>query len=125
MSQFISKREQVQAADLRGPRVYSTDLLVSADDLQESVTVTSRALKIKLITKGVVTLNAVYLLSPLAMAVFDVHPDVLSGPGILPAFRVDKNSLSDLLPSLGRGALDNVDPKRIADHIARVEQSIA
>ncbi len=121
---FVAGKEIVKAEDLRGPRVYSTDLLPSLldpKDVPGSVDIAARALKIKIITKGLVTLNSVYLLSPLAVHLLEKHPDLLDGSAILPAFRTDKDSLEDLLPSLGQSGVQ-IDKKRLDDHIAKIDQ---
>ena len=55
MSEFFKGRSIIEPQDLKGPRVYSTDLLPSFYDparVQESVVLAARALKIKIITKG-------------------------------------------------------------------------
>lgn len=127
MSNFFERRTKVEASELRGPRVYSTDLLphfLDPADEAASIAVTTQALKIKIITKGLVTLNAAYLLSPLAVLLLDRNPDLLAGPSILPAFRTDKASLADLIPSAGEHATAGIDAQRLADHVARVEQGI-
>jgi hypothetical protein len=124
---FFNGRTVIKAEDLKGPRVYSTDLVPSLFDVGhvgESVAVAARALKIKILTKGLVTLNSAYLISPLAIHLFDAHPDVLSGPAILPAFRIDKNGLEDLVTSNESMGAAGIDESRLREHIARIDQSV-
>ncbi|WP_261934294.1 hypothetical protein [Sphingomonas bisphenolicum] len=118
----------MRAEDLRGPRIYSTDLLPShfdADDQAGSVDVAARALKVKILTKGQVTLNSAYLLSPMAILLLDRHPDLFAGPAILPAFREDKTALADLLTSNEDLTRHGFDTQRIDDHIARLDGMIS
>src|SRR3546814_18429786 len=85
----------VCSSDL-GPRIYSTDLLPShfnPEQPEESVELAARALKVKMITKGIVTLNSAYLVSPLGVLLMDKHPDLFSGEAIVPEFRTDQESL--------------------------------
>jgi len=106
--------------------VYSTDLmpgLLRNLGPTESVSVAARALKIKIISKGLVTLNTAFLLSPLAVALFDAHPDLL-GAAILPAFRNDKESLNELAASQTDADQQIPDPGRRRDHLARLEEKI-
>jgi hypothetical protein len=127
LSSFLIARTQVKAEDLRGPRIYSTDLFPShfdANDPEGSVEVAARALKVKIITRGLVSLNSAYLVSPLAVLLFDKHPDLLAGPAILPAFREDKDSLHDLLPSNEEAVSYGIDRQRMDDHIDRLNGTI-
>ena len=127
MSTFLESRKLISADQLKGPRVYSTDLLptlYNASDPKESVVETARALKIKILTKGVVTLNAAYLLSPLAIQLLDDYPDFLGGPSLLPAFRVDKNSLEDLAASVENVEAFGIDKHRYGEHLARLDKLI-
>ncbi len=124
MSIFFDGRTLVRAEDLRGPRIYSTDLLPSnfdATDPDGSVDVAARALKVKILTKGCVTLNSAYLLSPMAVLLLDRHADLFNGPAILPAFREDKAALADLVTSNDDMAGRGIDAQRLDDHIARLE----
>ncbi|AUW60501.1 hypothetical protein C1T17_19875 (plasmid) [Sphingobium sp. SCG-1] len=127
MPNFFDGRIQVDASALQGPRVYSTDLLpqlLDPGDPAGSVAVTAQALKIKIITKGLVTLNAAYLLSPLAVLLLDQHPDLFAGASLLPAFRTDKVELADLIPSAGDHAAAGIDGRRLAAHVARIEAGV-
>jgi hypothetical protein len=127
VSTFFEGRIVVKAEELQGPRVYSTDLLPTlydANDPEGSVTVASRALKIKILTKGLVTLNSAYLVSPLAVRLLEAHPDLLTGDAILPAFRTDKENLLDLIASTGDPVSSGIEEGRLRDHIALVEQSV-
>jgi hypothetical protein len=126
MPNFFEGRTIVKAEDLRGPRVYSTDLLPSLYDAtrpDESVTITARALKIKVITKGLVTLNSTHLVSPLAVKLLDSHPDLFQGDAIVPAFRDDMSSLADWISTTGDRAL-GYDESQMRDHVARVESLV-
>ncbi len=127
MSSFLNARTQIKAESLRGPRIYSTDLFPShfdASDPEGSVEVTARALKVKILTRGLVSLNSAYLVSPLAVLLFDRHPDLLAGPAILPAFREDKESLTDLISSNEDALAYGIDQQRMDDHIARLNGAI-
>lgn len=127
MSSFLDARTLVTPQQLRGPRIYSTDLLPSnfdAADPDGSVDTAARALKVKILTKGCVTLNSAYLLSPMAILLLDRHPDLFNGPAILPAFRDDKTALSDLLASNEDMAAQGFDAQRVADHISRLDTLI-
>jgi hypothetical protein len=127
MSAFFEGRRIIEAKDLKGPRIYSTDLLPSHFDsahVQGSVRIAARALKIKILTKGLVTLNSAYLISPLFIHLLDEHPDVLSGSAILPAFRVDKASLEDLVPSMESMKAAGIDAFRLRDHITQVDELV-
>src|SRR3546814_6458130 len=102
LANFLDTRRVVKAEELRGPRIYSTDLLPShfnPEQPEESVELAARALKVKMITKGIVTLNSAYLVSPLGVLLMDKHPDLFSGEAIVHAFRTDKESLADLIAS--------------------------
>jgi hypothetical protein len=127
MSSFFEGRQMIKAQDLKGPRVYSTDLLPSNFDPRdpaESVAVTARAIKIKIITKGLVTLNSTYLVSPLGVKLTDAYPDIFSGPAILPAFRTDKTDLYDLVSSTGGHSAAGIDDVHLRAHIQQLEQTI-
>ena len=126
-SSFFDNRKVIAADELRGPRVYSTDLLPSHfghSDPAASVSITARALKIKIITKGLVTLNSTYLVSPLGVKLLDAHPDMFDGAAILPAFRTDKGSLSDLVASTEGHEKAGIDDAHLRAHIARLEATI-
>lgn len=126
-SPFFSGRKVVTAEELTGPRVYSTDLLPSLYDLRaldDSVAIAARALKIKIITKGLVTLNSVYLVSPLAVRLLELHPDLLEGVAVLPAFRTDKTDLNSLVASTEGHAVAGIDEARLGSHIQQLEAQI-
>jgi len=127
VSTFFDARTVVKAEDLHLPRVYSTDLLPSLYDPSDpaaSVRVTARALKIKIITKGLVTLNSAYLISRLGVDLLDRHPDLLAGEAILPVFRTDKSSFADLIPSTADPGLLRIDEKRLQKHMSTLERLI-
>ena len=125
---FFDGRTVIRAEDLKGPRVYSTDLLPSnfggSDDFLESASITARALKIKIITKGLVTLNSIYLVSPLAVKLMDDHPGLLEGDAILPAFRIGNSGLRDLVTSTEGHESVGIDSRHLDEHISKVEKSI-
>ncbi|ESZ61440.1 MULTISPECIES: hypothetical protein [unclassified Mesorhizobium] len=123
MANFFDRRKVIKVEDLRGPRVYSTDLapsLYDANNESGSVLVTARALKIKIIAKGLVTLNCGHLVSPLAIRLFDKHPDLLDGEAIVPAFRRDKNDLADYIEDMERFTKIGIGRTQVEEHIARV-----
>ena len=127
MANFLDTRRVVKAEELRGPRIYSTDLLPShfnPEQPEESVELAARALKVKMITKGIVTLNSAYLVSPLGVLLMDKHPDLFSGEAIVPAFRTDKESLADLIASNEGLSEAGITDRRLDDHIARLDSSI-
>jgi len=127
LAKFFNGREVRKAEELRGPRIYSTDLLPSHFDPSQpddSVEVAARALKVKIITKGIVTLNSAYLVSPLGVLLMDKHTDLFAGGGILPAFRVDKDDLSDLIASNEGFEHAGIKPARIEEHLSRLGDSI-
>ena len=96
----LDKLKQVPAEKLSGPRVYSTDLMPSLLDAQDpvaSLDFAARALKIKLITKSQVTLNAAHLVGPLGLMTFKSDPGLIGNGQIIPAIRSGTGSLSDLI----------------------------
>lgn len=128
MPNFFDARQIVEPKSLIGPRVYSTDLFPSLYDSREpaeSLATASRALKTKLITKGVVTLNSVYLMSPAAVALFESDHTLFDGDGIVPAFRDDHTGLTQLA-DLNREALRTagIEDSRIKEHQAKLEASL-
>jgi hypothetical protein len=128
MSHFFDGRTIVNAGSLSGPRVYSTDLFPAAyhqADPAGSVAIISRALKIKLITKGTVTLNSLYLLSPAGVALFEADTGLFDGKGILPAFRDDQADL-DLLIARNEKELTaaGIGGSRLDEHVAKLKASM-
>lgn len=126
-SPFFNGRKVIAADELTGPRVYSTDLLPSLYDLKkldDGVAFAARALKIKIITKGLVTFNSVYLVSPLVVRLLDLHPDLLEGTAILPAFRTDKSDLSSLVASTEGHAAAGISEARLGAHIQQLEPQL-
>jgi hypothetical protein len=123
-SAFFKNRVIKKAGELKGPRVYSTDLIPTLFDVNNStasrVTV-ARALKIKIITKGLVTINCAHLISPLGVRLLDVHPDLFAGKAILPAFREDKGSLADYIESEEDFTAAGIDQAHLQSHIATVD----
>lgn len=125
---FFEGRRTISANMLKGPRVYSTDLLagnLSNFEAESAVTNAARALKIKILTKGTVVLNSTHFVDPLGTLLCMRHPDILTGDGILPAFRVGDSALkvpTNLPDYEAFGLTEN----QIADHIgwlnARITQ---
>lgn len=127
MSRFFDERPVVKAKDLSGPRVYSTDLAASLYDPNDEVNcllVAARALKIKIITKGLVTLNCAHLVSPFGLRLLETYPDLFSGDAILPAFRIDKNNLSDYVENAEVFERLGITQKRLDDHIASLSATV-
>ncbi|MDX0499552.1 hypothetical protein GOC68_25535 [Sinorhizobium medicae] len=128
MPSFLDGRQIIEPKSLIGPRVYSTDLfpaLINANDAGLSVAIASRALKTKLITKGIVTLNSVYLLSPGGIALFENDSSLFEGDGILPAFRDDHSELQHLVER-NQKDLDaaGIGGARLDEHLVKLDASI-
>lgn len=128
MTNFLDGRTVVEAKGLLGPRVYSTDLfpaLYRPDDRKGSVEIAARALKVKLITKGLVTLNSLYLVSPVGIALFENDTGLFEGNGILPAFREDQTEL-ELLVARNEKELvaAGIENSRIDEHLAKLRSSL-
>jgi hypothetical protein len=128
-SDFLKSKKTVEAASLSGPRVYSTDLLANhlvLTDVDGSVREAARALKIKILTKGVVVLNSSHLMDPLGAALVARHPDLLTGDGLLPAFRVGDSTFkvprAESLPSYEAVGLGE---KELADHLSFLERHVS
>ncbi|BCH31852.1 hypothetical protein MesoLjLc_37820 [Mesorhizobium sp. L-8-10] len=121
---FFDGRKVFDAEDLRGPRVYSTDLAPSLYNDEDSILVTARALKIKIIAKGLVTLNCAHLVSPLAVRLFEKHPDLFKGEAILPAFRTDKSALADYVEDIESFEKAGIGKSQLEEHIARVGEGV-
>ena len=120
----LDKLKQVPAEKLSGPRVYSTDLMPSLLDAQDpvaSLDFAARALKIKLITKSQVTLNAAHLVGPLGLMTFKSDPGLIGNGQIIPAIRSGTGSLSDLIredkASYKVVGLEMADARHLADEI--------
>lgn len=128
MPTFFESRRIIDPKSLIGPRVYSTDLfpaLFDANNLASSVAIASRALKTKLITKGVVALNSVYLLSPGGIALFESDPGLFDGDGIVPAFRDDLSELHHLVERNEKELADaGIGGSRLDEHLAKLDASI-
>ncbi|WP_141246026.1 hypothetical protein [Mesorhizobium sp. WSM3859] len=127
MSNFFDERPVVKAEDLRGPRVYSTDLSASLYDQNDegnSLLIASRALKIKIITKGLVTLNCTHLVSPFGVRLLEKYPDVIAGDAILPAFRTDKSNLADYVEDAQIFEKAGITEKQLGDHIGLLSATV-
>src|SRR5262245_29644264 len=107
------------ANSLLGPRVYSTDFNPRALERGANELAISRSLKIKLLTKGIVTINGGHLVNPAAFEFTKRNPSLLIDGLLLPAIREDKGDF-------GAYVADN---QRIFDAAgwkpARVEEAIA
>lgn len=81
------------------------------------------ALKVKLLTNGTVTLHTSHLLSPGGVAILNSHPDLIECSSILPAFRVDKQSIDEYVTDHAESyrAFDvtEKDVQRVVDHLSR------
>ncbi len=128
LTPFFEKRNVVHAHELIGSRVYSTDLLpdlLNAEHPEDSVLVTARALKVKIITKGLVTLNGAHLVGPLSVLLLRDNPDLLEGGGFLPAVMADKYSLTEFLPeSLESYHALGISDAELSRHIETVEGAL-
>lgn len=128
LSEFFTGRNTVSAQSLKGPRVYSTDLLPGHLDrarISESVLQATRALKIKIIAKGLVALNSCHLADPFGVHLCMAHPDVLAGDAILPAFRADDQSLAALATaSPEEYAALGISEKNLADHLHWLDKQV-
>jgi hypothetical protein len=128
MPSFLEDRPARPASELKGPRVYSTDLHPSLFDTTApdlSVERSAQALKIKIITKGIVTLNCAHLITPMAVKLLDRHPDLLNGDAILPAFRVGKANLRDLCDmSEAEFRASGIAEKKLDDYVTMLEGNI-
>lgn len=81
------------AHTLSGPRVYSTDFHPRSTYATDNVAL-ERSLKVKLLTKGIVTLNGGHLLTPAAFSFVCKHPNLLTDGLLLPAIREDKGNFN-------------------------------
>ncbi|MBY3360185.1 hypothetical protein HFN97_20535 [Rhizobium laguerreae] len=128
MTTFFNGRAVIDAGSLMGPRVYSTDLfpaLFRTEDPKGSVEIAARALKVKLITKGLVTLNSLYLVSPVGVALFENDTGLFDGDGILPAFRDDQAELEALVARNEQElAAAGIGTARIDEHLAKLKNSV-
>ncbi|RWP39796.1 hypothetical protein [Mesorhizobium sp.] len=89
------------AESLSGPRVYSTDFhprSLEGERTAEHDALTIRSLKVKLLTKGVVTINGGHLLHPAAISLLRQHEALLTQELVLPAIREDKGSFEAYVP---------------------------
>lgn len=87
------------AATLTGPRVYSTEFhprSIMGGGTDELAL--GRSLKVKLLTKGVVTINGGHLLNPSAFKIVSANPSLLTEGMLLPAIREDKGSFQAYIP---------------------------
>lgn len=124
MTKFFEDRINVRATDLRGPRVYSTDLLpdlFDPADADGSVQTAARALKVKMLSRGLVTLNGAYLVSPMGVLLLRRYPSLLAGDAVLPAVLSDKEGLGDLVAAPEAYAAVGISEAELVAHIASVE----
>lgn len=125
MDNMLSTKNVVAAEDLRGPRVYSTDLLNDPTVSYEgSPRVAATALKIKLISRGLVTINSKHLFSPLAIQLIENDPDLLSGPGFIAAVEVtaaDPRSEAEMAKEKQGWGIDSA---LLDDHVATIQEGI-
>ena len=90
----------IRSADaLTGPRIYSTDFHPSyfrSGPLNEDAgRALLRSLKIKLITRGTVTINGAHLIHPGAAQLLAQNEALLTHDLLLPAMRIDRQSFSE------------------------------
>jgi hypothetical protein len=97
---MTSVRER-PANTLSGPRVYSTEFHPSHFDapklsqgMEEQII---RSLKVKFLTKGIVTINGGHLLNPPVVQLLRKNEEILTDGLLLPARRVDKRHFGDYL----------------------------
>jgi hypothetical protein len=112
---------------LRGPRVYSTDLfpsLFNADNVDSSLEIAARALKIKMLSRGLVTLNGAYLVSPMGLLLHERYPGLLQGAALLPAIMSDRDGLAGFVGNPADYAAVGIAESSIADRVAAIEQAI-
>lgn len=125
MPNLLDSKEKVNADELGGPRVYSTDLLNDPGLTAEAtVPITKRALKIKLITKGIVTLNSEHLFSPLAVDLLDQTGDLFLDGRIIPAIEVNSADLLTQAEASNAASGNIVEPARLKDHVERLQEAI-
>ena len=128
MNSFVKGRLAIPAETLVGSRVYSTDLHPSLADptqLDESVATAARALKIKALTKGTVTLNAAFLMTPIAVLLFQRHNSIFAGDAFLPAFRTDRQNLASLVETSPEDfAQFGINDAQLSDHTAYLERAV-
>jgi hypothetical protein len=127
-TQFFSDRSILVPGSLRGPRVYSTDLfpsLFNAGNVDTSLEIAARALKIKMLSRGLVTLNGAYLVSPMGLLLHERYPGLLDGAALLPAILSDRDGLAGFVGNPADYAAVGIVESSIADRIAAIERSIA
>ncbi len=124
---FLSERNLVPASTLTGPRIYSTDLHAShfqSGSPDDFVVVTARALKTKMLTKGTVTIHMSHLLSPGGILFLEAFPDALQCIALLPAFREDKEAVSDYVKDHEEAyRAAGINDARVANAISLLESS--
>lgn len=121
--------EDVLANSLTGPRVYSTDLLglrLANESLsEEAEQAVVLSLKVKALTKGVVTINAANLVHPNALDLIEKYPELLTSEILLPALRNDKAGFVDLVSKYrGTYADRGLSDHQIDQVAAQIEDSV-
>jgi|HubBroStandDraft_6_1064221.scaffolds.fasta_scaffold278275_2 hypothetical protein len=98
---MTSAPKERPANTLSGPRVYSTEFHPShfagpklAQNTEDQII---RSLKVKFLTKGIVTINGGHLLNPPVVALLRKHEEILTDGLLLPARRIDKREFGDYL----------------------------
>lgn len=128
MTGFMEGRDRIEAQSLQGPRVYSTDLFAAhfnTSDPNPNVELAARAIKIKIITKGLVTLNSMSLLTPTGVALFEKNTDLFDGEALVPAVRLDQANLSDLVARNEKKLAEaGIGKARIDEHLARLDSTV-
>lgn len=119
------KFELLPANKLTGPRVYSTDFNPRALERGANELAISRSLKIKLLTKGVVTINGGHLVTPAAFEFLQRNPALLGDGLLLPAIREDKGDFSAYVAD-NQSAYDAAGwtPARVEEAMAFLGESV-
>lgn len=98
---MTSPKQERPANSLSGPRVYSTEFHPShfegAKLSQSAEDQIIRSLKVKFLTKGIVTINGGHLLNPPVVDLLRKHEEILTDGLLLPARRIDKRAFGDYL----------------------------
>jgi hypothetical protein len=119
---MTSAPKERPANTLSGPRVYSTEFHPShfagpklSQNTEDQII---RSLKVKFLTKGIVTINGGHLLNPPVVALLRKHEEILTDGLLLPARRIDKREFGDYLE-------DHKDVIRAAGWNSKDEKSAA
>ena len=98
MNEFLEKKQDVlDASELTGPRIYSTDLhphsFEDNEDVDRALRRAELALKAKMLTRGLVTINGSHFASPIGMRFIEEHQDdFLTSTAMRTAYRADRDN---------------------------------